>query len=82
MKTLESTTIGLELPSPSSFTFQRMFSVCDHFCGTPVSSEIPVPRGPRHCSQSSAAASGDTGIIQMQSATAITIVGVRAKPRA
>src|SRR5262245_61262605 len=55
MNTFCPTTIGLELPSPSSGTFHFTFSVCDQESGSVCSSDCPVPSGPRQCSQSAAA---------------------------
>src|SRR5689334_15087957 len=54
MKTLSPTTMGLELPRPSSGAFHLMFSVLDQFSGALFSLDSPVPRGPRHWSQSEA----------------------------
>src|SRR5205823_10299850 len=52
MKTFSPTTIGLELPRPSSGTFHLMFSVFDQVRGALFSFDSPVPSGPRHWSQS------------------------------
>src|SRR6478752_2383169 len=54
MRTLSPTTMGLELPWPSSGAFHLMFSVFDQFSGALFSFDSPVPRGPRHWSQSEA----------------------------
>src|SRR5262245_31886203 len=56
MNTLSPTTIGLELPGPSSSTRHLTFSLFDHVSGAVFTSDWPVPSGPRHCSQSPAAA--------------------------
>jgi hypothetical protein len=55
-KTRSPETIGDETPTPPMAAFHATFSVALQRTGRFFSSEAPVPRGPRHCGQSAAAA--------------------------
>ena len=53
MKTVSPHTIGDDQPCPGTATFQRMFSVVDHFSGMPAPGAMPLmswPRNPGHVS--------------------------------
>jgi hypothetical protein len=47
--------IGVDVPSPGMWTFQEMFLLSSHFTGGLPLGATPVPSGPRHCGQLSAA---------------------------
>src|SRR4051794_10686638 len=56
MKTLSPETIGVAVPRPGSFTFQRTFCVSLQFVGGSAPAAVPFASGPRHCGQSASAA--------------------------
>ena len=49
-------TMGDDIPVPGSAVFHATLLSGPHVVGTPVSSEMPCPPGPRHCGQFAAAA--------------------------
>jgi hypothetical protein len=48
--------MGVELPRAGSGAFQATFSVLLQVVGSPFSTHVPSPRGPRHWGQFSACA--------------------------
>src|SRR5687767_6432370 len=58
MKTRSFQTIGVPVPLPGRFTFQRTFSVSLHVVGGLATGATPVPCGPRHCGQAACVEDG------------------------
>src|SRR5437660_1564916 len=66
--TLSPVVIGLEVPGPGSFTFQRKFSLV-HWTGRSLSSATP-PREPRNPGQSAATREPMKADVDTRAATA------------